>query len=305
MQTVFLDSGEHLVKSVEIGGAAADGGALGRRALYQHPSDVCRRHRQTEYEVHLVSPDRDQVGSDITALIKFTKTVGKSRTVPAYASRVPNVPQMDRRSMMLMAGLVRWPPLSPFSRPGRTRRTAYHRPLRRPMLPAPTFSRTSSTARPVPPPIRRTGRCRTGRTTCGRRSWGYTATIAETCSSTATPISSCSPHEKATSTSAANCAATGGCPSATRGKREIKLDCLTPGLWPSFWAVNEDPLPDGEVDIFEWYGNGVWPPGTTVHAASNGKTWEGRSIPGLVDGGVAQLANALGRRRFQILARLR
>jgi hypothetical protein len=65
----------------------------------------------------------------------------------------------------------------------------------------------------------------------------------------------------------------------------IKLDCLFPGLWPSFWAVNEDPLPDGEVDIFEWYGNGSWPAGTTVHAASNGKTWEGKSIPGLVDGG--------------------
>ncbi len=64
----------------------------------------------------------------------------------------------------------------------------------------------------------------------------------------------------------------------------VKLDCLFPGLWPSFWAVNEDPLPDGEVDIFEWYGNGSWPAGTTVHAASNGKTWEGRSIPGLVDG---------------------
>ena len=64
----------------------------------------------------------------------------------------------------------------------------------------------------------------------------------------------------------------------------IKLDCLTPGGWPAFWAVHEDPLPDGEVDVFEWYGNGKWPPGTTVHAASNGKTWEGRSIPGLVDG---------------------
>jgi Glycosyl hydrolases family 16 len=65
----------------------------------------------------------------------------------------------------------------------------------------------------------------------------------------------------------------------------IKLDCLSPGNWASFWAVNEDPVPDGEVDVFEWYGNGKWPPGTTVHAASNGKTWEGRSIPGLVDGG--------------------
>jgi hypothetical protein len=56
----------------------------------------------------------------------------------------------------------------------------------------------------------------------------------------------------------------------------IKLDCITSGAWPSFWAVNEDPLPDGEVDIFEYYGNRRWPPGTTVHAASNGKTWERR-----------------------------
>ena len=50
-------------------------------------------------------------------------------------------------------------------------------------------------------------------------------------------------------------------------------------------GVNEDPLPDGEVDVFEWYGNGQWAPGTTVHEASNGKTWEGKSIPGLVDNG--------------------
>jgi beta-glucanase (GH16 family) len=70
----------------------------------------------------------------------------------------------------------------------------------------------------------------------------------------------------------------------TTWESRIKLDCLSTGLWPSFWAVNEDPLPDGEVDIFEWYGNGEWPAGSTVHAASNGKTWEGKSIPGLVDG---------------------
>jgi hypothetical protein len=38
-----------------------------------------------------------------------------------------------------------------------------------------------------------------------------------------------------------------------------------------------------QVDLFEWYGNGQWAPGTTVHAASNGKTWEGKSIPGMVD----------------------
>jgi hypothetical protein len=69
----------------------------------------------------------------------------------------------------------------------------------------------------------------------------------------------------------------------TTWEARIKLDCLYPGLWPSFWTVNEDPQPDGEVDIFEWYGNGEWAPGSTVHAASNGKTWEGKSIPGLVD----------------------
>jgi hypothetical protein len=74
-------------------------------------------------------------------------------------------------------------------------------------------------------------------------------------------------------------------PINTTWEARIKLDCLFPGLWPAFWAVNEDPLPDGEVDMFEWYGNGNWAPGTTVHAASNGKTWEGKSIPGLVDGG--------------------
>ena len=69
----------------------------------------------------------------------------------------------------------------------------------------------------------------------------------------------------------------------TTWEARIKLDCLYPGLWPSFWTVNEDPQPDGEVDVFEWYGNGEWAPGTTVHAASNGKTWEGKSIPGMVD----------------------
>src|SRR5215813_9113765 len=52
-----------------------------------------------------LAPDRDQVGSETTALIGFTKTVDKSRTVPASASRVRIVPQMDRRNMMLMAGL--------------------------------------------------------------------------------------------------------------------------------------------------------------------------------------------------------
>jgi hypothetical protein len=71
----------------------------------------------------------------------------------------------------------------------------------------------------------------------------------------------------------------------TTWEARIKLDCLSPGNWPAFWLLNQDPLPDGEVDVMEWYGNGQWPPGTTVHAASNGKTWKGKSIPELVDNG--------------------
>jgi hypothetical protein len=47
--------------------------------------------------------------------------------------------------------------------------------------------------------------------------------------------------------------------------------------------LNEDPLPDGEIDVVEWYGNDRWAPGSTVHAASDGKTWAGRDIPELVD----------------------
>ena len=71
----------------------------------------------------------------------------------------------------------------------------------------------------------------------------------------------------------------------TTWEARIKLDCMTPGNWPAYWLVNQDPLPDGEIDVMEYYGNGLWAPGTTVHAASNGKTWEGKSIPQLVDNG--------------------
>ena len=130
------------------------------------------------------------------------------------------------------------------------------------------------------------------RVPAGRR--GYTATIAETCSSTATPISSCAPPEKTVSYFSGKLRGNWRGMINTTWEARIKLDCLYPGLWPSFWTVNEDPLPDGEVDIFEWYGNGEWAPGTTVHAASNGKTWEGKSIPGYGRRRLAHLANALG-----------
>jgi hypothetical protein len=71
----------------------------------------------------------------------------------------------------------------------------------------------------------------------------------------------------------------------TTWEARIKFESMFPGLWPAYWLVNQDPLPDGEIDIVEYYGNGLWAPGTTVHAASNGKTWEGKSIPELVDNG--------------------
>ena len=69
----------------------------------------------------------------------------------------------------------------------------------------------------------------------------------------------------------------------------IKLNCLVPGCWPAYWLVNREPtpdgrgpLPDGEVDILEWYGNGKWAPGTAVHARSDGRTWKENRWP--VDG---------------------
>ena len=47
----------------------------------------------------------------------------------------------------------------------------------------------------------------------------------------------------------------------------IKFECLTPGAWPAFWLSSDA---DGEIDIIEWYGNGKWASGTTVHAMANG-----------------------------------
>ena len=80
----------------------------------------------------------------------------------------------------------------------------------------------------------------------------------------------------------------------TTWEARIKLDCLFPGLWPSFWTVNEDPLPDGEVDIFEWYGNGAMGPG---YHGPRGIQREnlGREIDSRNGGRrLAHLANALG-----------
>jgi len=50
----------------------------------------------------------------------------------------------------------------------------------------------------------------------------------------------------------------------------IKLNCLTPGCWPAWYLANNNPQNGGEVDLMEWYGNGHWASGTTVHALLNG-----------------------------------
>ena len=158
--------------------------------------------------------------------------------------------------------------------------------LPRPMpLPAPTFSRTSSTAPWVRDPIRRSGQCRAGRTTCSRRSRRiYRDDRRNVFLDGNSNLVLLATRDFGGQYYSGKLRGNWRGMINTTWEARIKLDCLTTGAWPAFWAVNEDPLPDGEVDIFEWYGNGNWAPGTTVHAASNGKTWEGKSIPGLVDG---------------------
>jgi hypothetical protein len=59
-------------------------------------------------------------------------------------------------------------------------------------------------------------------------------------------------------------------PIGTTWEARIKFDCLTPGCWPAWYLANNNPVNGGEVDIIEWYGNGSWAPGTTVHAKLNG-----------------------------------
>lgn len=62
----------------------------------------------------------------------------------------------------------------------------------------------------------------------------------------------------------------------------IKFNCLTSGCWPAWWLSNDDPGREGEIDLVEWYGNGEWPSGTTVHANPYGTAFETHQLP--VDG---------------------
>jgi beta-glucanase (GH16 family) len=56
----------------------------------------------------------------------------------------------------------------------------------------------------------------------------------------------------------------------TTWEARIKLNCLTAGCWPAFWLSSDA---QGEIDILEWYGNGTWASGTTVHTKANGGQW--------------------------------
>ena len=68
----------------------------------------------------------------------------------------------------------------------------------------------------------------------------------------------------------------------TTWEARIKLNCQTAGCWPAWWLSNDDPGREGEIDLLEWYGNGEWPSGTTVHANKWGTAFETHQIT--VDG---------------------
>ena len=59
----------------------------------------------------------------------------------------------------------------------------------------------------------------------------------------------------------------------------VKFDCLTPGCWPAWWLLNDSKPRGGEVDLAEWYGNMEWPSGTTVHARLDGTSFATMPYP--------------------------
>ncbi|WP_431235668.1 glycoside hydrolase family 16 protein [Mycolicibacterium psychrotolerans] len=68
----------------------------------------------------------------------------------------------------------------------------------------------------------------------------------------------------------------------TTWEARIKFNCLTAGCWPAWWLMNDHPEVGGEVDLAEWYGNGEWPSGTTVHARLDGTSFATQPTP--IDG---------------------
>ncbi|MHA7661667.1 glycoside hydrolase family 16 protein [Mycolicibacterium sp. HS_4_1] len=68
----------------------------------------------------------------------------------------------------------------------------------------------------------------------------------------------------------------------TTWEARIKFNCLTDGCWPAWWLSNDHPVVGGEIDLAEWYGNRDWPSGTTVHARSDGTSFDTHPHP--IDG---------------------
>lgn len=59
----------------------------------------------------------------------------------------------------------------------------------------------------------------------------------------------------------------------------VKFNCLTPGCWPAWWLLNDNPERGGEIDLAEWYGNMDWPSGTTVHSKLDGTEHDTINVP--------------------------
>jgi beta-glucanase (GH16 family) len=56
-----------------------------------------------------------------------------------------------------------------------------------------------------------------------------------------------------------------------------------PGCWPAWWCVGNSYPADGEIDIFEVYGNGQWPPDTTVWSPNMNDN-QTANVPAMSDG---------------------
>lgn len=60
-----------------------------------------------------------------------------------------------------------------------------------------------------------------------------------------------------------------------------------PGCWPAWWCVGANYPADGEIDMWEVYGNGKWPPDTTVWTPDgSGNLVDNKSVnvPAMSDG---------------------
>ena len=64
----------------------------------------------------------------------------------------------------------------------------------------------------------------------------------------------------------------------------VKLDCLVPGHWPAFWAVNGDRCPTARWTSWGSTATSTGPGDDGSRPHRTEKTWENKSIAGLVDG---------------------